>query len=61
MIKERDLMKKRIKGIIELIRIKFFQPFFRKMCGWNELEENFCSAETQSTSSVQIINKCCWC
>ena len=46
MIKERDLMKKRIKGIIELIRIKFFQPFFRKMCGWNELEENFCSAET---------------
>lgn len=47
-------MKKRIKGIIELIRIKFFQPFFRKMCGWNELEERICTIEYIINKGIDI-------
>lgn len=47
-------MKKRIKGIIELIRIKFFQPFFRKMCGWNELEERIRTIEYIINKGIDI-------
>ncbi len=33
-------MKKRILQIFEEIRIRFLQPFFRKMAGWDKIQEN---------------------
>lgn len=47
-------MKKRFKNIIELIRTKIFQPFFRKMCGWDELEERLNTIEYIINKGIDI-------
>ncbi len=47
-------MKKRIRNIIEHIRIKFFQPFFRKMCGWDEIEERLNTIEYIINKGIDI-------
>lgn len=47
-------MKKRIKNLIELIRVKIFQPFFRKMCGWDKLEERLEAIEYIINKGIDI-------
>lgn len=47
-------MRKRIKNITEYIRVKFFQPFFRKMCGWDKLEERLEAIEYIINKGIDI-------
>lgn len=48
------MLKKRIKNILEYIRVKFFQPFFRKMCGWDKLEERIEAIEYIINKGIDI-------
>lgn len=47
-------MKKRIKNITEYIRVKIFQPLFRKMCGWDKLEERLEAIEYIVNKGIDI-------
>ncbi len=47
-------MKKRIKNITEYIRVKIFQPLFRKMCGWDKLEERLEAIEYIINKGIDI-------
>lgn len=49
-------MKRRIKALSNLIRLKIFQPFFRKMSGWNELEERLNTMQYIINHSIDITN-----
>lgn len=48
------MLKKRTKNISEYIRVKFFQPFFRKMCGWDKLEERLEAIEYIINKGIDI-------
>ena len=45
---------KRVNKILESIRIKIFQPFFRKMCGWDQLEDRLETIEYIINKGIDI-------
>ncbi len=47
-------MKKRIENILEYFRAEFLQPFFRKMCGWDSLEERISTIEYIINKGIDI-------
>lgn len=47
-------MFKRFNKKLDFIRIKFFQPFFRKMCGWDELEDRLETIEYIINKGIDI-------